>query len=140
MGSIESGFYMTSFAATVFIASLVTMGILLVSLLIALTVKLQSCETKNAGMIEIKRFSSSDYDVCRIFYLHVELNGLEEIKCPSTCRDLAVSYIRGGQYERDLNISIAIANNYYNEIQPVDDGLDLILVDIDHLFPSSHRR
>lgn len=140
-GSMESGFYMTSFAATVFIASLITIGILLVTLLIALTVMLQSCESKNAGIIEVPRFSSSDLDVCRIFDLHAELNGLEEIEYPSTCGDLGVLYVRGGQYEKDLNISIAIADHYFTENQAQGDGLDLILVDVDYMLsPSSLRR
>ncbi|PKI39610.1 uncharacterized protein At2g39920 [Punica granatum] len=141
IGSTEFGFYMTSFAATVFIAALVTTGILLVTLLIALTVMLQSCESKNAGIIEIKRFSNNNRDVCRIFDLHAELNGLHEIEYPSTCHDLAVSYVRGGQYERDLSISIAIAEDYFSEIRPLGNGLDLILIDIDDILSSSsHQR
>lgn len=138
---MESGFYMASFAATIFIASLITIGILLVTLLIALTVMLQSCESKNAGIIEVKRSSSVDRDVCRIFDLHAELNGLEEMEYPSPCRDLGVLYVRGGQYEKDLNISIVIAEDYFTEIQPLGDGLDLILIDVDSMLsPSSSHR
>ncbi|KAK4783985.1 hypothetical protein SAY86_018353 [Trapa natans] len=139
--SMESGFYMTAFATTVFIASFISIGILLVSLLIALTVMLQSCESKNAGIIEVKRSSNGDHDVCRIFELHAELNPHEEINYPSACRDLGLLYVREGQYEKDLNISIVIVEDHFTDIQPLGDDLDLILLDVDSmLFPSSSRR
>ncbi|KAK9283807.1 hypothetical protein L1049_012061 [Liquidambar formosana] len=139
MGShyvVESGIYMTSFAATIFIGALVTFGILLLTLLIALTVMLQSCQSKSAGVVEIEKLSD-DYNYCKIYVLHAELNGLEADDFPSICKDLAVRYIKEGQYARDLNFTMWVVEGYFNSITPVYDGLDVVLMDIDDVLPSN---
>ncbi|XP_062154605.1 uncharacterized protein At2g39920 isoform X2 [Alnus glutinosa] len=113
MGSryvMESGFYMTSFAATIFIAGLVTVGVLLITLLIALTVMLQSCQ---------------------------KLNGLEADEFPSICRAFAIQYIRVGQYARDLNATMQVVENYFSSIMPLKNGLDVVLIDIDDILSSN---
>lgn len=58
---METGIYMPSFAATIFIAGLLTVGVSRISLLIALTVMLQSCRCQTAGVVEMQK-SSEDYD------------------------------------------------------------------------------
>lgn len=127
---------MTSFAATIFIGALVTFGILLLTLLIALTVMLQSCQSKSAGVVEIGKLSD-DYNYCKIYVLHAELNGLEADDFPSICKDLAVRYIKEGQYARDLNFTMWVVEGYFNSITPVYDGLDVVLMDIDDILPTN---
>ncbi|KAL0321881.1 UNVERIFIED_CONTAM: hypothetical protein Scaly_2484500 [Sesamum calycinum] len=73
--STEAGIYMSASAATVFISGLVTVGISVVALLIALTVMLNSCQSRNSGVLEMYRNTHS-YDYCRNFALHAELNSL----------------------------------------------------------------
>lgn len=139
MGSryvMESGFYMTSFAATIFIAGLVTVGVLLITLLIALTVMLQSCQSKSSGVVEIRK-ASDDYNDCKMFALYAELNGLEADEFPSICRAFAIQYIRVGQYARDLNATMQVVENYFSSIMPLKNGLDVVLIDIDDILSSN---
>ncbi|KAJ7964034.1 Acid phosphatase-like protein [Quillaja saponaria] len=134
--TMESGFYMTSFAATIFIAALVTVGVLVITLLIALTVMLQSCQSKSAGIIEIQRISD-DYNFCKVYALHVELNGLEANDFPKVCRAFSIQYIEGGQYARDLDSTKAVVEDYFNSVRPINDDLDVVLIDIDDILSSN---
>lgn len=139
MGSryvVESGFYMTSFAATIFIASLVTVGVLLIALVISLTVMLESCQSRSKGVVEMQK-ASDDYNYCKTFALHAELNSLGPDDFPSVCRSLAIRHIK--EYERDLNISLLVVERYFDSVTPLDDGLDVVLMDIDDIFPSNPR-
>ncbi|XVE52559.1 hypothetical protein DITRI_Ditri02bG0131500 [Diplodiscus trichospermus] len=84
MGSryvVESGFYMSSFAGTIFIAALVTVGVLLATLLVTLAVMLQSCDSRSKGVVEIEKTSDS-YHYCKVFTQHGELNSLEAAEVP----------------------------------------------------------
>ncbi|XP_022765056.1 uncharacterized protein At2g39920-like isoform X2 [Durio zibethinus] len=138
MGSryaVESGFYMTSFAATIFIAALVTVGILLVTLLVTLAVMLQSCESRSKGVVEIEKASDS-YHYCNLFALHGELNSLEADEVPSVCRSLAIQYIKGGEYARDLNFTMWMIESFFNTVSPSNNHLDVVLMDIDDIPPS----
>ncbi|KAG8644962.1 uncharacterized protein At2g39920 [Manihot esculenta] len=133
---IESGFYMTSFAATIFIGALVTVGVLFITLLIALTVMLQTCENRSKGVIEIQK-PNDDYNYCKIFALHAEFNNLGLEDFPSICRSLAIEHIKGGQYERELNSTMQLVEKYFDSFVPLDDGLDVVLMDIDDILPSN---
>lgn len=131
---VDSGFYMSSFAAAIFLGSLVTFGVLLFTLLVALTVMLQSCQSKSAGVVEIGKLSD-DYNYCKIFFLHAELNSFEVDSFPSICKGMAMWYIKEGQYARDLNFTMLVVEGYFSSVQALDDGLDVVLVDIDDIFP-----
>ncbi|KAK6933058.1 Acid phosphatase, class B-like [Dillenia turbinata] len=129
--SVQSRFYMTSFAATVFVGALITVGVLLTSILVALVVMLQSCESKNSGVIE----TSGNHDYCKVLALHAELNRLKPDDIPSICKVHAIKYIKEGQYMKDLISTISVAESYFSSITPGYDGLDVVLFDIDYLFP-----
>ncbi|KGN50630.1 uncharacterized protein At2g39920 [Cucumis sativus] len=135
MGSryiIESGFYMTPLTATIFVGALATVGVLLITLLVSLTVMLQYCQNRSEGVVEIQR-SSVDYDYCKALSVHLELNGLETDGIPSFCKEFAIQYIRSGQYERDLDSSLLVVDNYFCSAAKVDNGQDIVLMDIDDL-------
>ncbi|XVE69349.1 hypothetical protein DITRI_Ditri09bG0145300 [Diplodiscus trichospermus] len=141
MGSsyvVESGFYMTSFAATIFIAALVTVGVLLITLLVALAVMLQSCESRSKGVVEIEKVSYS-YHYCKIFSLHGELNSLEAAKVPPVCRSLAIQYIKGGEYARDLKITMQMIESFLDTVSPSHEHLDVVLMDLDDILASYPR-
>ncbi|XP_010276462.1 PREDICTED: uncharacterized protein At2g39920-like isoform X2 [Nelumbo nucifera] len=133
---IEPGFYLTSLAAIIFIAALVTVGVLFITVLVALAVMLQSCENRNAGVIELRK-TIDDFDYCKAFALHVEVNNLELDEFPTICKTYAIWYFREGQYLRDLNLTMLVAESYFRNLAPEDDGLDVILIDIDDMFPSN---
>lgn len=131
----EAGIYMSASAATVFISGLVTVGISVVSLLIALTVMLNSCQSRNSGVLEMYR-NTHDYDYCRNFALHAELNSLGADLFPEICKDINIQYIKEGQYKRDLNITVGIAEGFFSSLRPQNDGRDVVLMDADDLLGS----
>uniref|UniRef100_A0A1D1YSC9 Uncharacterized protein At2g39920 n=1 Tax=Anthurium amnicola TaxID=1678845 RepID=A0A1D1YSC9_9ARAE len=133
MGShyvIESGLYMSSFAATIFIVGLVIVGVLLLTLLIALIIMLQSCQNQNAGVLQQYR-NNYMYDYCNIFAFHKQLNNLEAEEFPTACKPYVDSYVNGGQYLLELNISIQVSENYFSTVTP--DSFDVVLMDIDDI-------
>lgn len=125
---------MTSCAATVLVAALVSLGALLMIVLISLTVMLQSCQTKSAGAFKTWN-SVDDYSDCKIFALNAEFNSLDARSVPSFCRDVAIQYIEQGQYMKDLETTALLAENYLNNIKPLADVLDVVLMDIDDFVP-----
>lgn len=135
---VDSGFYMTTFAAVIFIGGLITVGVLLITLLVTLAVMLQSCQSRSSGVVELMN-SSDDNSYCKIFALHAELNSLEADNFPEICRVLAIRYIKEGQFARDLNLSMWIFESYFNTLKPSYNGLDIVLVDIDDIFTSSSK-
>ncbi|KAL3838384.1 hypothetical protein ACJIZ3_022975 [Penstemon smallii] len=133
--STEAGIYMSSFAATVFISGLVTFGVSLLSLLVALTVMLRTCESRNSGVVEMYRYTKS-YDYCKNFALHAELNNLCVDSFPAICKDVNQIYIKEGQYKRDLNTTISIVEDFFGGIRPKNDGRDIVLMDADDFLAS----
>ncbi|XP_020214545.1 uncharacterized protein At2g39920 [Cajanus cajan] len=131
---LESGFYMKSFTATIFVASLVTLGVLLITLVISLVIMLQSCQSKTTGVIELLNINDY-YSYCRVYSLHAEINNLEGYNLPKICRDLDVHYIKGGQYARELDLTMSVVDDYFKSVRPSEDGLDVVLMDIDDIFP-----
>ncbi|CAH2058676.1 unnamed protein product [Thlaspi arvense] len=140
--SIDSGCYMTSLAATIFIASLVTFGVLMLTLLIAISTMLQSCENQNSGMVEIhQRLDDESFSYCRILSLHSQLNRLEEVEeeegssfeLPLLCRDVALRRIKQGIYLRELNFTIQMALSYFQTIKPLKDNRDAVVIDTDEI-------
>ncbi|XP_071707104.1 uncharacterized protein At2g39920-like [Rutidosis leptorrhynchoides] len=136
MGSefrMESVIYMSSCAATVFIGALVILGILLMTLLTTLTVMLQSCESRQAGLLESLKSDHHRYDYCKAAALNAEINSFESYTLPEVCKDVAIKYIKEGHYMRDLNNSVSLVENYFNKIKPDDGGHDVVLMDIDDI-------
>ncbi|KAK1409393.1 hypothetical protein QVD17_35919 [Tagetes erecta] len=144
MGSefnMESVIYMSSCAATIFIGGLVVVGILLLTLLTALTVMLQSCQSKEGGVVESDhhRHHHNYHDgYCKMAELNAEINNFEGYSLPEFCKDVAVKYIKEGHYMRELNISVSLVDNYFNGIKPNDDGHDVVLMDIDDILPANY--
>ncbi|KAK8999598.1 hypothetical protein V6N11_070757 [Hibiscus sabdariffa] len=129
----ESGFYMTSFAATIFIASLVTIGVLLVTSVVSLAVMLQTCESRSKGVVGVEKASHS---YCEILTLHGELNGFKH-KVPPVCRSLAVRHIKEGGYARDLDFTMQMIESFFDTISPSNDRV--VLLDIDDILAPDPR-
>lgn len=126
---------MSAFAATVLVSGLVTVGISVLSLLVAFAVMLNSCERQNSGVLEMCRNTQS-YDYCRNLALHAELNSLSEDPFPEICTDINTWYVKEGQYKKDLNITVAIAEEFFSSTRPQDDGRDVVLMDADDFLTS----
>ncbi|KAL1809006.1 hypothetical protein ACET3Z_025996 [Daucus carota] len=126
----ETGIYMSSLAAAIFVSSLVTAGVLLITILVALTIMLQDCQSKSAGLVELWKVSD-DYIQCQMSALHAELNSLGAESVPDNCKHVAVHYIKTGQYMRDLNITATLVEDYLNCAKPRISGLDVVLMDAD---------
>ncbi|XP_057441839.1 uncharacterized protein At2g39920-like isoform X1 [Lotus japonicus] len=131
---LESGFYITTFAATIFIAGFAAIGLLLITLLVSLALMLQSCQDNNGGVAELQD-KNGDYSYCKVYSLHAKLNNLEGHDPPNICKDLALEYIKGGQYARDLDLTRSVIEDYFDNVSSSDDGLDVVLIDIDGIFP-----
>nr|DAD28405.1 TPA_asm: hypothetical protein HUJ06_029873 [Nelumbo nucifera] len=97
---------------------------------------LQSCQNRNAGVIELRE-TIDDFDYCKAFALHVEVNNLELDEFPTICKTYFIWYFREGQYLRDLNLTMLIVERYFRNLAPEDDGLDVSLIDIYDIFPSN---
>ncbi|ERN09666.1 uncharacterized protein At2g39920 [Amborella trichopoda] len=139
MGSsflVESGIYVTSFAASIFIAALVTFGALVFTLVIALAFMLESCHTKTNGNIELG-MATKEHDYCRSLASNAELNGFQINELLADCKDYVVHYIKKDRYHHELNMSIQVVDNYLSTLVPNKDGLDVILMDIDGILFSS---
>ncbi|OVA17690.1 Acid phosphatase (Class B) [Macleaya cordata] len=132
---MESGFYVTSFVATIFIAALITLGLLFITLLVTLTVMLRSCQNQTSGVVQLQK-TTDLYAYCRLFALHAELNRLEPNEFPTICRGYATQYITEGQYLRDLKLTVLMAKRYFSSLAPKD-SLDIVLMDIDDIFQSN---
>lgn len=65
-----------------------------------------------------------------------ELNSLEADSLPAICKDVAVKYIKEGQYMRDLNITLSMIESYFSSVAPLADGQGVVLMDIDDFLPS----
>ncbi|KAL5070554.1 hypothetical protein RYX36_021441, partial [Vicia faba] len=131
---------MSSFTATVFVVSLVTLGVLLITLLVSLVIMLQSCQSKSTGVIELVNMNNY-YSYCRVYSLHAEINRLERYDLPNICRDLTIHYIKGGHYAKELNLIVSMIDDYFKNLRPSDNGLDVVLLDIDDIVPpNSYQR
>ncbi|ONK76842.1 uncharacterized protein A4U43_C02F390 [Asparagus officinalis] len=122
----ESGIYLSSFAAAIFISAFATIGVLMLALLVALTVMLNSCESRGSGVIEYFR-TSDDHHYCNVFAVHAELNGLRTNEFPAICKH----YSRN--YSNAIKISVKLAESYFDAIKASDHRLDVILMDVDDM-------
>ncbi|CAK8561229.1 unnamed protein product [Lathyrus sativus] len=137
MGSsfmLESGFYITSFSTAIFIAGFAALGLLLITLLVSMAMMLQSCQNNSAGIQELRNVND-DYSYCKVHSLHAKFNHLEEHNVPEICKDLAVQYIKGGRYARDLDLTKSVIEEYFTGVKPSHDGFYVVLIDIDGIFP-----
>lgn len=127
----ESGVFMSSFTATIFITAVATIGVLIITMLIAVTVMLESCQSSGSGVLDdVKK--SEQHDYCSLFDFHAELNNLEASEFPMICKSNALHFIQG-RYLQNLNASLWFVEEYFSTLKPDDDGLDVILLDADDI-------
>ncbi|KAM0013189.1 putative Acid phosphatase [Helianthus debilis subsp. tardiflorus] len=149
---MESVVYMSSCAATVFVGALVIVAIMLMTLLTSLSVMLQSCKSREAGVLENDHHHRHhhhlqqrmqhryDYDYCKMAALNAEISSFDAYTLPDFCKDAAVKYIKEGHYMRELNDSVSLVENYFHGVVSHDGGHDVVLMDIDDFLPANTLR
>ncbi|KAJ0906110.1 putative Acid phosphatase [Helianthus annuus] len=150
---MESVVYMSSCAATVFVGALVIVAITLMTLLTSLSVMLQSCKSREAGVLEndhhhhhrrhhhhLRQQHRYDYDYCKMAALNAEISSFDAYTLPEFCKDAAVKYIKEGHYMRELNDSVSLVETYFQGVVPHDGGHDVVLMDIDDFLPANALR
>lgn len=135
----EPGFAISGFSAMILIGALVVAGVSLLALLTALAIMLQSCQSKSAGILDLVEYKSPNDNMCEILAMHAELNELSVNEIPLNCKEDASRHIRTGQYAKDFEFVIGLVVVYFSSFKPQADGLDIILIDADDLFPSISR-
>ena len=125
----ESGVYMSMFAATIFVAALVMIGVLMLTLLVALTVMLNSCQSRGSGVLQLFK-TNDEYDYCNHFAFHAELNNLEADEFPTICTQYSLKHSTVGQFVWDLNLTVLLAEIYFSPLKANEDHMDVILMDV----------
>lgn len=128
----DTGVYLTSLAVTILITAIATIGILLITLIITLSILFANCQSKADVVIKQGSRALERVDVCRSFALNFELNNLRGNDVfPSMCEEYVFHYMRSGQYENDVKGTIRAAESYWNSVIPSADGFDAVVMDID---------
>lgn len=135
---IESGLYMSSLAATVLISGLVIVGISLLTILVSLIVMLHSCQNKNSGVLHQRGVNCArDYGDCLASPEALESWDAEESS--ARCKGYINGHIEERRDQRNLNASLEMVEDYFRTATP-GSSLDVVLMDIDDLFPAATAR
>jgi len=115
----DLGVYLSSVAVTVLMAVMATIGIILFTLVVTLAVMLGKCQKAPLP------------NPCASFALNTELNNLQGLLVPQDCKSFVATYVDSGQYLTDFAVAVEAARTYLNTIDAGDDGMDLVVLDID---------
>lgn len=122
-----SGVFISSMALTIIVSAIAIVGIVLVTVIITLAVLLSSCENRSTVTLEKQGF----LDSCYSFRLNAELNNIQDWVVPSVCEDYISSYVHGGQYMKDVEISVDLARRYLKALTGKHDKRYAVVLDID---------
>lgn len=81
--------------------------------------------------------NDDEYDYCKVFASHAELNRLGMDEFPTVCKAFAIQYIKGGQYHRHLQLTMQLAEQYFNTLMPNGNDLDVVLMDVDDIISAN---
>lgn len=106
-----------------------TIGILLFTLVVTLSIMLGQCQDKPVVL--------NKPDFCSSFALNGELNNLQHWIVPQDCTSQAESYVDSGQYYVDFALAVDAARTYLREVVVESDGWDMVVLDLDDTMLSS---
>lgn len=111
------------------VSAVATIGILLFTLVVTLSVMLGSCQGQPiaVGAETGMRALGS----CDSFILNEEVNNFQGWIVSPRCKDHVASYMHGGQYYIDFAGAIRAASDYLKTLPAEGDGLDVVVMDID---------
>jgi len=115
----DLGVYLSSLAVTVLMAVMAILGIILFTLVVTLAVMLGKCQKAPLP------------NACASFALNAEMNNLQGYLVPQECESFVATYVDSGQYLTDFAVAVESARTYLNTIEAGEDGMDLVVLDID---------
>ncbi|KAL2643310.1 hypothetical protein R1flu_010897 [Riccia fluitans] len=123
----DSGVYLSSLVVTVLVSAVATIGILLFTLVVTLSVMLGSCQGQPVAVGADMRIRSSN---CESFIMNAEVNNLQGWVVPSECKSNVAAYMEV-KYHIDFAGAIEAASDYLKTVRVQGDGLDVVVMDID---------
>lgn len=115
----DLGVYLSTVAIHVLMGIVATIGIIVLTLVVILSLKLSKCHKNSLP------------NSCASFALNAEMNNLQGYLLPPECRTFVASYVHSGQYYVDFAVAVEAARQYLNTLQVHQDGRDLVVLDID---------
>ncbi|KAG0618248.1 hypothetical protein M758_4G048700 [Ceratodon purpureus] len=115
----DLGIHLSSAAVNFLMGTVVTIGTVLFTLVVTLAVLLGKCQKPSLPAS------------CASFSLNAEVNNLQGFPLSEKCVNFVARYVDSGQYHSDFAVAVEAARSYLNTIEPDQDGLDIVIFDID---------
>ncbi|KAG0576611.1 hypothetical protein KC19_5G093800 [Ceratodon purpureus] len=126
----DTGIYLSSLAVTIILSALATLGILLFTVVVTLSIMLGQCQDKPIVLDKPNQ--------CASFALSAEVDNLQNWTLPQDCITNAELYVDSGQYDLDFTLTIDAARTFLRSAVIEDsDGLDMVVLDLDDTMLSS---
>ncbi|PIN10151.1 Acid phosphatase [Handroanthus impetiginosus] len=126
----EDGILMKSLYAVVYFCMFALALVSISGLIVVIVMKIKYRERLTAEALE--KYRNPSYDYCRHLAFHAEMNSLSADVFPATiCKDINTWYVKEGQYRRDLNITVRIAEDFFSSVRKKNDSRDVVLMDAD---------
>lgn len=125
----DTGLYLSSLAVTIVLSALATLGILLFTVVVTLSIMLGQCHDKPIVLDKPNQ--------CASFALNAEVNNLQNWTLPQDCISNAELYVDSGQYDLDFTLAIDAARTFLRTAVVEPDGWDMVVLDLDDTMLSS---
>lgn len=126
----DTGIYLSSLAVTIVLSALATLGILLFTVVVTLSILLGQCQDKPIAV--------ENPNQCASFALNAELNNLQNWTLPQDCVTNAQLYVESGQYYLDFAHAVDAAQAFLRAaVTESADGRDMVILDLDDTMLSS---
>ncbi|KAI5064426.1 hypothetical protein GOP47_0021096 [Adiantum capillus-veneris] len=122
-----SGVFLSSLALTIIVSAIAIVGIVLVAVIITLAVLLSSCDSRSTMTLQ----KQLDSGFCTSFRLNVELNNVQDRVVPLLCEDYMLDYVHGGQYLKDIEVSVGSASRYLKTLSVQHHEKKAVVLDVD---------
>ncbi|KAL3696588.1 hypothetical protein R1sor_010664 [Riccia sorocarpa] len=130
----DTGVYLSSLVVTVLVSAVATIGILLFTLVVTLSVMLGSCQGQPVAVGADISMRAADISMrklkCESFIMNAEVNNLQGWVVPRECKRNVAAYIESA-YHVDFAGAIHAASDYLKTVEVQGDGLDVVVMDID---------
>lgn len=126
----DTGIYLSSLAVTIILSALATLGIVLFTVVVTLSILLGQCQAKPLILDKPNQ--------CISFALNAEVNNLQDWTLPQDCITNAQVYVDSGQYYLDFARAVDAAGDYLRvAVDGQSDGRDMVILDLDDTMLSS---
>ena len=125
----DMGIYFSSLAVTIILSALATLGILLFTVVVTLSIMLGQCQDKPIVLDKPNQ--------CASFALSAEVNNLQNWTLPQDCIKNAELYVDSGQYELDFTLAVDAARTFLGSAVVETDARNMVVLDLDDTMLSS---